>query len=62
MENTNCSGATIRNVKRMSTFVRTSSRVGISTDGASKGVSRVVTRWLTTIHGGVMWLPGPIVR
>ena len=43
-------------------LVRTSSRVGISVAGASKGVSRVVTIWLTTIHGTTMWLPGPSVR
>ena len=59
---TNFSGALIRKVIRMSTFVRTSSRVGISTAGASNGVSRVVTMWLTMIHGMTKWLPGPRVR
>ena len=49
---TNFSGAVIVNVIRMSTFVRTLSFVGIETAGASNGVSRVVTMWLTMIHGG----------
>ena len=60
--NTNFSGDAIVNVIRMSTFVRTLSRVGIEAAGASNGVSRVVTMWLTMIHGGAQWLPGPSVR
>ena len=60
--NTNCSGRVMRKVSRTSTETRRPSWVGTSLTGTSNGISRVVTRCETAIHGGITWLPGPIVR
>ena len=52
----------MRKVSRTSTETRRPSWVGTSLTGMSNGISRIVTRCETAIHGGMMWLPGPIVR
>ena len=52
----------MRKVSRTSTETRRPSWVGTSLTGTSNGISRVVTRCETAIHGGMTWLPGPIVR
>ena len=52
----------MRKVSRTSTETRRPSWVGTSLTGTSNGISRVVTKCETAIHGGITWLPGPIVR
>ena len=52
----------MRKVSSTSTETRRPSCVGTSLTGTSNGISRVVTRCETAIHGGMTWLPGPIVR